>query len=111
GVPPAVHVGFAEAERAVREHARIQALVVHAQVDRRAAVDVDVRLRQQFAGAIFQVVLAHCLAPSRSVAGADQLAPSTAKLAGWRAYVASRWLRVPVAAASRPVPRAAGTRS
>lgn len=46
-VPPAVHVGLAEAERAVRENPCVEPFVVHTQVAGPVAVDPDTRLQQQ----------------------------------------------------------------
>ena len=48
-VPPTVHVGFAETERAEREDARIQTRVVNADVARCVAVDAHAgEIQQRF---------------------------------------------------------------
>ena len=65
GIPPAVHVTLAQPQRTMGEDPCIQALIVYAKVDRGAAVDSNAGLLQQFAGADFQVVLAHALASLR----------------------------------------------
>jgi hypothetical protein len=46
-IPEAIHVRFAETERAVSDDARVQARVVNADVGRRIAVDTHSGLLQQ----------------------------------------------------------------
>ncbi len=47
GIPPAVHVGFAEAERAVRKHARKHARIMNPDVPGPIAIDPDIGLGEQ----------------------------------------------------------------
>jgi hypothetical protein len=46
-IPPAIHVGLAGTEASMRQHASIEALVVHADIPRIAAIDLDVCGQQQ----------------------------------------------------------------
>ena len=47
GVPPAVHIGLAEAERSMAEDATVEPVVMYLNVERPVTVDLDTRLFQQ----------------------------------------------------------------
>jgi hypothetical protein len=51
-------------ERAVSEDTRIKPFIMHAQVDRRVAVDVDASMLQQFAGTFLEGLLTHRVSSS-----------------------------------------------
>jgi hypothetical protein len=59
GVPPAVHVRLAQAQRTVREHAGVEAFVVDMQIGGAAAVEADIGQFEQRAGALFKSILTH----------------------------------------------------
>ena len=46
---PAVHIGFAEAHRALRQHAAVKSLVLNLDVPRVSSVDLDLRERKEIA--------------------------------------------------------------
>lgn len=58
-IPPAVHVGFAEAERAEAQEASVEIFVVHSQVPRTSAANPHIRKGQDLLRHIFWICAEH----------------------------------------------------
>ena len=60
GIPLPIHVGLAQAERAMRDHACIEVFVMHADVPGCIAIDLDAAVGKQGGDASLQAGTRHC---------------------------------------------------